>query len=330
MIKRLLSIFIALFMLVGCQNGEKFDKVLIEYYDYFDTYITLTYYGDPKDKEKIATAVEEKLKYYHNLLTDYDEDGIVATINREGEGENKELAEFTIRVLADEEKVGYTLDLSKGKLFRLWKDAILDEKLPSESEIEDAKKFGGKGSVKVDGDKIILSDGARLDFGSVCKGYLNDELKTTLSELGVENYILNSGGNITVVGRPARNRDKFNIGIQSPFDLNDYVETISTTDISVVTSGDYQRYAIIDDERYHHIIDLETGYPAKNNKRSITIVGPSAYTCDFLSTSLFLKTDEEIEEVLKEYPGYLYYTIYEDMTFRCSEELKPMLGSVKK
>lgn len=325
--KRVILLIAIFLFMTGCKKEEKFDKVFIEYYDYFDTYITLTYYGDESRKDEIAKAIDEKLKYYHNLLTDYEKDGVVSKINHDRQGDNKEIVDLTKRVLKDEENVGYTLDLSKGKLFRLWKEAILSEKLPPQQEIEEARQSGGRGTVEIVDDKIVLKDGAQLDYGSVCKGYLNDELKSTLKELGVENYILNSGGNITVKGRPAVDRDKFKIGIQSPFDLNDYVETITATDISVVTSGDYQRFAMIDGVRYHHIIDLKTGYPANNQKRSITIVGPSAYTCDFLSTSLFLKEENEIKDVLAKYPGYYYYTVYEDMTFTCSDELRPMLGS---
>lgn len=329
--KKIFILLIAILLLfTGCKSEDRFEKVDMEYYDYFDTVITITYYGDSRRKDEVKEAVEEKLKYYHNLLTDYEGEGVVATINREGRGDNKELVALTKQVLQDEKNVDYVVDLSKGKLFRLWKDAILNEELPDKERIVAAMKTGGPDSVEIVDEEIILKNSAQLDYGAFCKGYLNDELVKLMRDLKIDNYILNSGGNITVMGKPAANRDKFTIGIQSPFDTNDYVDTITTSNMSVVTSGDYQRYAVINGEYYHHIIDLKTGYPAHNHKRSITILGPSAYVCDFLSTSLFLKSEDEVEEILKAYPDYYYYTVYDDQTFTCSEELKPILGSFNK
>lgn len=332
--KRIILVAIC-FLLVAC-NGvknitkslEKDERVDIVYYDYFDTVIEFSYYGKASMKEEVEKKLEEKIKYYHNLLTDFDENGIVAKINRDGEGVSAELASLTKLVLEDEKKTDYTLDLSKGELYRLWKKTIETGILPEENEIKQAMQKGGKGSVKVDGDRIILSDGAKLDFGSVSKGFLNDELEKTIAKLGIENYILNSGGNVSVKGSPGKDRDSFNIGISNPYTNGEgAVDSLKVTNTSIVTSGDYQRYTMIDGIRFHHIIDNQTGYPAKNGKRSLTVIGPKSYTCDFLSTTLFLKSAEEIEEILKSYPGYYTIIYFDDETFYASPEIMDKLTS---
>ena len=186
---------------------------------------------------------------------------------------------------------------------------------------------GGKGSVIVDGDHISLNSGAAVDLGSVCKGYLNEELKKDFDSLGIKNFIISSGGNVTVHGRRAADRKNYSIGIENPFDLGDPFDIIYTTDKSLVTSGDYQRFVEVDGKNYHHIVDLNTGYPSDNEKRSITIVGDDAFLCDFLSTTLFLKSKDEIDECLKDFPGYEYYIIYKDGTHFVSEGLKKYVKS---
>ena len=106
--KKIFILLIAILLLfTGCKSEDRFEKVDMEYYDYFDTVITITYYGDSRRKDEVKEAVEEKLKYYHNLLTDYEGEGVVATINREGRGDNKELVALTKQVLQDEKNVDY-------------------------------------------------------------------------------------------------------------------------------------------------------------------------------------------------------------------------------
>lgn len=305
------------------KDEAKHDMV---FYEYFDTVIEITYFKDDVDEAKVKTVIEDKIKHLNDVLSNF-EGGAIDELNKSGEKDWAEIAPILDKTLELEDKTGNKVDISKGKLFDIWRDAIESGVLPEEAAVKDALMKGGKGSVVVHGDHITLNNGAAVDLGSVCKGYLNEELKKDFDALGIKNYIISSGGNVTVHGRRAADRKNFSIGIENPFDLGDPFDIIYITDKSLVTSGDYQRFVEIDGRNYHHIVDLNTGYPSDNEKRSITIVGDDAFLCDFLSTTLFLKDKDEIDECLKDFPDYEYYIIYKDGTHFVSEGLKKYVKS---
>lgn len=320
----IILILITLF-LFGCKAKDE-EKHELTFYEYFDTVIEITYYKDNIDEAKVKDKIESRIKELHEKMSNY-EGGAIYNLNQKGSMAYPFIIPLVSQVLEWEEKTGYALDISKGKLFGIWKDTIESGVLPSEDDIKEAMNDGGKDSIKIEGTIISLKDGAQIDLGAVCKGYLNDVLKEDFKALGVENYVISAGGNVTVHGRPSSTRNKFSIGIENPFDIGKPFDIIYSNDKSLVTSGDYQRFAEIDGKNYHHLIDLNTGYPADNNKRSITIVGDNAFLCDFLSTTLFLKSDDEIKETLKDFPGYEYYIIYKDGSHFVSDGLKKSTDS---
>ncbi|MDO5716415.1 MAG: FAD:protein FMN transferase [Tissierellia bacterium] len=310
--------------ITGCAQSKKTERMDMVFYEYFDTIIEVTCFGDPEERDSLEAELKEEIEKYNHLLNGFDSHGVVAQINAKREGHNKELEELISRTLENEEKTGRITDISRGELFSLWREALDRQELPSEEAIHHALQSGGQ--IRLD-DGIYLQDRVLLDVGSICKGYLNDRLVPFLQSKGMENFIINSGGNVTVHGtHPQKNR-KFSVGIQNPFDPNGVADTLYVENASVVTSGDYERFAEIDGRLYHHIIDLFTGYPATNGKRSVTIVGPEAYLCDFLSTVIFLTEDDSIDQVMEQYPDYMYYIVYENKSVLHSDELKEVLKS---
>ncbi|MCI6610026.1 MAG: FAD:protein FMN transferase [Ezakiella sp.] len=312
--------------LSGCATTLKRHE--LTYYDYFDTIIEIVYYDNKTDTDEMNKKVEQILKYWHYYMSNYP-GGVIEALNETRKANIPTLIPLFSKVLEWEEKTGYVIDISKGDLFMLWKNAIDRETLPNEKDIKAALEKGGPESIVLTNESVELKDGADVDLGAVCKGYLNEELKKFFKDEGIKNYIISAGGNVSVLGKPLeKKKDRFSIGIESPFEIGAPFDIIYANDKSLVTSGDYQRFAFINEKRYHHIVDLKTGYPAENGKRSITIVGDDAFLCDFLSTTLFLKSDEEIKEIIKDFPGYEYYIIYADGSNYVSEGLKPYVNSL--
>lgn len=147
-----------------------------------------------------------------------------------------------------------------------------------------------------------------IDVGSIAKGYAADCAAEVASSYGLTSFALDLGGNVKTVGE--KPTGKWVIGIQNPD--GGILKTVEVADQSVVTSGDYERYTVIDGETYSHIIDPETLYPA-NLYRSVTVICESSSLGDALSTSLFCM-DVESGKALAEECGVEVLWVFEDGT----------------
>jgi len=126
----------------------------------------------------------------------------------------------------------------------------------------------------------------QLDFGGIAKGYAIDRGIAILKAHHIANAIINAGGDMRIIGQ--RGARKWRVGIRHPRDASRVVATLELAgDISVVTSGDYERFVIIDGHRYHHILDPSNGEPAMR-AMSATVVARSAARADGWSTALFV------------------------------------------
>lgn len=132
-----------------------------------------------------------------------------------------------------------------------------------------------------------------IDLGFIAKGYIADQLKSYLLSEGVKNAIISLGGNVLLIGSKPDNTP-FHVGIQKPFGAaNEVITTLQKSDSSVVSSGCYERYFIIDDDKkaktiYHHIFDPTTGYPVQNDLLGVTILSHSSMEGDALSTYCYI------------------------------------------
>ena len=134
-----------------------------------------------------------------------------------------------------------------------------------------------------------------LDLGGIAKGYIADRVTAFLEEKGVQSAIIDLGGNIVALGGKARSmldteagETDFRIGIKDPqSESGALLGTLPASNLTVVTSGTYERYFIADGKKYHHILDSETGYPTDTDVLSATIIAAKGRSvdCDGLSTT---------------------------------------------
>jgi thiamine biosynthesis lipoprotein len=123
------------------------------------------------------------------------------------------------------------------------------------------------------------------DLGGFAKGYAIDRAIERLRESGVHNAIINAGGDLRAIGQHGER--PWRIGIRHPRESGVLASLDVSGDASVFTSGDYERFFEVDGNRYHHIIDPRTGYPA-NNTASVTVIHSDAATADAAATAIFV------------------------------------------
>ncbi|MGD2062229.1 MAG: FAD:protein FMN transferase [Nitrospirota bacterium] len=143
----------------------------------------------------------------------------------------------------------------------------------------------------------LANPGSGIDLGGIAKGYAVDEAADLLIARGVTGAIVNAGGDMRLIGhRP--DGGPWRIGVQHPRDPDGVLEVIRATDCAVVSSGDYERYFLVDGVRYHHIIVPETGRPARGCQ-GVTVVADRAMTADGLATAAFVLGPEAGLELLR-------------------------------
>ncbi len=185
---------------------------------------------------------------------------------------------------------GY-FDITVTPLIRLWGIGTPNERVPEETEREEAIELVDYREIELDSDNTSVylpKEGMGIDVGGIAKGYAVDEIARMMADDGIESAIIDFGGDLYTVGtRP--DGDRWRIGIQHPNGVRQQLlAVITSSDEAIVTSGPYERYFEEDGQRFHHLFDVTTGAPADNELVSVTVSGPDATGADALSTGAFV------------------------------------------
>lgn len=256
-----------------------------------NTFVTVTLY-DSQD-ESILDGCMELCKSYENLFSKTITTSEIYQLNhRDKSQKTASVSEETAALI---EKGLYYSSISDGDfditiepLSTLWNFTDGKHVIPSDVEIQKARETVGYDKLKLSGTTLQFEDGdTTIDLGAIAKGYIADRMKDYLKEQGVESAIINLGGNVLCVGEKPGGQP-FKIGLQKPFeDRNETIETLDIRDMSVVSSGVYERNFIVDGVNYHHILNPKTGYPYDNGLIAVTIISKDSVDGDGLSTACF-------------------------------------------
>lgn len=315
--KRTATLILLLVLLCGCTAAPaKSDDTGLNRYEatfltLFDTVTTIVGYAETEEAfTDTAQAFHDELLEYHQLYDIYNEyEGInnIKTINDHGWEHPIKVDQRIIDLLLFSKEL-YTqtegrVNIAMGSVLRLWHDAretgIADPSraaLPDQAALEQAAAHTDIDSIQIDVEEstVFLSDPeVKLDVGAIAKGYAVEQVcRNTPSGL-----LISVGGNVCPTGPKPESGQPWVVGIQDPEDPEQYLHTIYVEDVSVVTSGDYQRYFTVDGVPYHHIIDPDTNYPA-GYWRSVTILCRDSGVADALSTALFTLPQEAGQALL--------------------------------
>ncbi len=144
----------------------------------------------------------------------------------------------------------------------------------------------------------------RIGLGGIAKGWALDKAAETLRARGRERFLLSAGGQVYAAG------EGWTVGIRDPRG-DEAFANLRVADGSVSTSGDYERFFIVDGVRYHHILDPRTGWPARG-LRSATVICEKATLADALSTALMVLGPEEGLALAETLPGVEAVLVGED------------------
>jgi len=288
----------------SCKKKSELQKFTEYSFDYFDTVTSVIgYEKNREDFDSVYKEIMSILKEYHSLYNIYNKYDFnnLCTVNLSKSSAVK--VDKKIIDLLSFSKEMYTLTNGKtndamGSVLSIWHSYRQEglnnpdkAKLPPMDKLKAASEHTDINDVVIDNENntVLLSDNQMmLDVGAVAKGYAVERVAEFLEQKGKDGYLINLGGNVRAIGKKD-GKTGWKVGIENP-DPNAeeaYVTYLEIADMSVVTSGNYQRFYTVDGVNYHHIIDPVTLMPS-DKFSSVTVVCKDSGIADALSTALFL------------------------------------------
>lgn len=345
-------VIIVISLLAGCQiRKEKiYNKYSDSFFDTFDTLVQIVGYTETEEQfnsyvEKMRSRFQQLHKLY-DIYNNYEGINNIKTINDNAGVKpvkvDKEIVDLIVFAKDWYSQTGGQTNIAMGSVLRIWHDYRQEgeydpenAKLPPMEELISASKYTDINNVIVDVEEstVYLADkNMRLDVGSIAKGYAVEVVAKEIMEEGFTSGIISAGGNVRVLDKPLDGvRERWGIGIQNPnksivSDEGNILETIFVNNASVVTSGDYQRYYIVDGKPVHHLIDPKTLMPGEYY-RAVTVVAEDSGVADFLSTAVFLMPYEESKKLVNSFDGVEAIWVMQDGTIEATDGMKKIMKS---
>jgi thiamine biosynthesis lipoprotein len=258
--------------------------------------------------EKAVERAYQEIERIEKKLSVHREDSEIKEINRSAGARPVRVDDEMYRLIRESRRFselsGGAFDITVEGFGAVWNFSRPGFRVPGKEQV-------GKGLERVDYRKIRLNEddstvfleegGMAISLGGIAKGYAVDRAVGILRESGIPGGIVSAGGDLLAFGRKG-NGEAWKVGVRNPRDRGKNISVLAVSDLSVATSGDYERYRVVDGKRIHHIIDPRTGYPS-TGCMSATVVAKSATTADALATAVFVLGPEAGLSLLERIPG---------------------------
>ena len=280
----------------------------------FGTTYHLTYQYDTDLKKEI----EAKMQEVDNALSMFNENSIISRINSNRDMKPNEMFLEVFRQAQEiSDDTHGSFDITVGPLVNAWGFGFKNEQLPDKHAVDSLMAMIGYKKVRYDGQRIVKSDKRiTLDCSAIAKGYGVDVVAKLLASKGINNFLVEIGGEIVTRGISEK-RLPWKIGVTKPTNdpLNEGQElqtTLNVTDKAMATSGNYRNFYYKGKKKYAHTIDPKTGYPVQHNILSATVLTDQCMRADAYATAFMVIGFDEALKVLERNPDLMDYLIYDD------------------
>jgi thiamine biosynthesis lipoprotein len=319
MMKRICIIILCtllIFVLAGCSKqdqkaDQRVDKTAVK----MDTVVQLKVYG-PKANEAIEAAFT-RIDEIEQMASNTIETSDISKINKAAGKEYIKVHPEIIKMIKTATKYSElsngAFDITGGPMIKLWGIGTNNARVPTNEEIKSNLPLVGYKNISIDetdNSIKLLKEGMSIDLGGIAKGFTADEVIKVLKKYGVTNALISLGGSSIYTLGDKPDGTPWSIGVQHPRKERDQgnLAIIRLSRQAIATSGDYERFFIKDDKRYHHILNLTTGYPTDNGVMSDTIIidgdiPDSNMLADILTKVVFVSGIEKGFKVIDGIPG---------------------------
>jgi thiamine biosynthesis lipoprotein len=265
-------------------------------------------YFDPQNRN-FKTSIDSLFVLVNKSINNYDSTSEVSQFNRSADGVEVTLP-YLLPALKTAKKVftesNGAFDMTVMPLVNAWGFGPTKQLRPDSTKIDSLKSLVGFEKITLTENRINKSDPrTQLDFGGIGQGYGADVIADFLKAQGVENMLVELGGEGVAWGINLKTKKPWEIGILDPNSTRDnqfFKAYASLSNRAFTTSGSYFNYREVDGKKFAHTIDPETGYPAKRALLSVTVFSADCTTADAWGTALMVMGHEKAIELMKQHP----------------------------
>lgn len=345
--ERFIFLLLIATVLFSCKQGKVYYE---ESGSVFHTLYKIKYQSDVLLTDKI----DKELQAFNLSLNPFNPNSILAKVNRNEDIEVDQWFTdvFNKAMLVAEQSNG-SFDVTAAPFINLWGFGFERQDNISQQVIDSMKAFVGYQKIHLDGSRVIKDDPRTLlTFSAIAKGYASDVIAALLEREGVENYMVEIGGEVTAKGVNQNGRC-WQIAIdkpgsdQKPEDgqnvkseddqttmVKKYQEIVALCNpCGMATSGNYRNFYVKDGKKYAHTINPHTGYPSEQNILSATVIASDCMTADAYATAFMAMGLDDALELAAKLPEIEYYFIYTDAADQeqvaMSEGMKQMIKGMR-
>lgn len=325
---------LALVSLSGCQRAPQVEAHRFEG-PIFGTGYTVTVYAalDETTLESLEAGIRRQLEQVDALMSTYREDSELSRFNRYPVGVPFFLSPATAEVIRESLRIARlsndAFDVTVGPAVNLWGFGPegRPERAPGSAELATALARVDIHALALGDDTLTKRKPVYVDLSGIAKGYGTDRVAGYLESRGIDDYLVEVGGEIRTQGAKPGG-DAWRIAVEKPVSSERSVQRIiDLGSAAVATSGDYRNYFESDGVRYSHIIDPRTGRPITNQVASVTVIGARCATADALATAFTVMGERAGLELAERENIAVYFIVRSDDGFetRMSSTFAPYL-----
>lgn len=278
----------------------------------FGTFYHITYQSNTNYHEEIKA----ELAKVDASLSPFNKESIITAINNNSDMKANDMFKVVFETaMKISEQTDGDFDITVSPLVNLWGFGFKNDIEPDSAVVDSLKEFIGYQKIKMVNNNIQKEDDRiMLDCSSIAKGFGVDVVAALLSRKGVQNFMIEIGGEVVTHGISSR-KQPWRIGITKPIDdmmaaTQETQQILSLNNEALATSGNYRNFRIVDGKKYAHTINPHTGYPADHNLLSATVIAKDCMTADGYATAFMVMGLEKTKLFLENHPELIVYLIY--------------------
>ena len=277
----------------------------------FGTVYHITY----QSSKSLQKNIEAELAKVDASLSPFNERSIITAVNENRDTVvNKMFSDVFALAMKISDSTNGAFDITVAPLVNAWGFGFKGGAMPTRHQVDSLKALVGYHKVSLTNGRVSKTDPRiMLDCSSIAKGYGCDVVAKFLSAKGIDNYMVEIGGEIVTRGISEK-RLPWKIGVTKPTDdslnVNQEIQTIiNVTDKAMATSGNYRNFYYKNGRKYAHTIDPSTGYPVQHNILSSTVIADDCATADAYATAFMVMGLDKAKAILSRHPELMAYFI---------------------